>query len=256
MIRRIWITLGLSALVIFATWSFSAYRASAEARAAAQSDSLVQVSRDSGTWKFVATGRSAISNVALLFFPGALVAPAAYAPLLRAAALQGHPVYMVELPRRGAFGGAQDPLLFQRVERVVNDRTACWVLAGHSRGAVVVSQLALQAPEKWAGLVLIGTSHPRDHDLSMLAIHVSKIVGTRDGLASPDEVEANRAQLPPATNWVWIEGGNHSQFGWYGFQPGDRPAQVSAAQQREQMINATLAELRAAAFTPPCSSGH
>ncbi|MBA3890466.1 MAG: hypothetical protein H0X64_08040 [Gemmatimonadaceae bacterium] len=44
-------------------------------------------------------------------------------------------------------------------------------------------------------------------------------VGTRDGLASPAEVRGNAGLLPAHTRWIWIEGGNHFQFGWYGFQP-------------------------------------
>ena len=73
---------------------------------------------------------------------------------------------------------------------------------------------------------------------------VTKIVGTRDGLASPGEVEGNRAKLPPSTRWIWIEGGNHSQFGWYGFQPFDRRATVGASEQRAAMIRATIETLR------------
>jgi len=37
-----------------------------------------------------------------------------------------------------------------------------------------------------------------------------------------------------------VEGGNHSQFGWYGFQPGDRRATIDAAAQRSVMIRAVL----------------
>jgi pimeloyl-ACP methyl ester carboxylesterase len=105
----------------------------------------------------------------------------------------------------------------------------------------------------FAGLVLIGTSHPRDVDLSALTVPVTKVVGTRDGLASPAEVEANRAKLPLTTRWVWIQGGNHSQFGWYGFQPGDRRATISAAAQREAMVAAVLDALARATSAAPAT---
>jgi len=118
------------------------------------------------------------------------------------------------------------------------------VLAGHSRGAVVAADLAAAGVPGLAGLVLIGTSHPREVDLSGLTIPVTKIVGTRDGLASPAEVMANAGLLPATTRWVWVEGGNHSQFGWYGFQPGDRRATVPADEQRRQMLDALLSTLR------------
>jgi hypothetical protein len=92
-------------------------------------------------------------------------------------------------------------------------------------------------------LVLIGTSHPRDVDLSSLTVPVMKIVGTRDGLATRREVEENVRKLPGGTRWLWVEGGNHSQFGWYGFQPGDWPARIDASTQRDQMVEAVLTTL-------------
>jgi pimeloyl-ACP methyl ester carboxylesterase len=94
--------------------------------------------------------------------------------------------------------------------------------------------------------VLIGTSHPRDVDLSALTIPVTKIAGTRDGLATRAAVEGNRRLLPASTRWIWIEGGNHSQFGWYGFQPLDRRATIDAAAQRAIMTRAVLDALAAA----------
>ena len=196
---------------------------------------------------------SEAATPALVFFPGALVDPVAYAPLVRAAATAGFPAYIVELPRRGAFGGAEDPALEQRLDRLLAlpSTPRRWVIAGHSRGAVVASQVAAERRAGFAGLALIGTSHPRDVDLRALTVPVTKIVGTRDGLASHAEVEANREKLPPSTRWVWIDGGNHSQFGWYGFQPGDRRATIAASSQRDTMIQAVLDLLRQSAAGAP-----
>lgn len=113
-------------------------------------------------------------------------------------------------------------------------------------GWLVASALAARRPPTLAGLVLIGTSHPRDVDLSGLDVPVTKLAGTRDGLATPDEVNGNASLLPPQTRWIWVHGGNHSQFGWYGFQPMDRLPRVSAAEQRSAMIEGVLDLLRAA----------
>jgi pimeloyl-ACP methyl ester carboxylesterase len=252
-IRRVWITVGLSVTVIFVTWSLVAYRASAAARDATRSDATVAVRHDDGRWSFRPPDQREPTTPALVFFPGALVDPVAYAPLLRAVAGAGFPAYMIDLPRRGAFGGADDPERVRRLDRLLGlpSTPKRWVVAGHSRGAVVASQVA---GERRAGLtapILIGTSHPRDVNLNRLTVSVTKIVGTRDGLASPAEVEANRALLPAATRWVWIEGGNHSQFGGYGFQPGDRRATIAAPIQRATMIRAVLEVMTHAATIPP-----
>lgn len=240
-IRRVWITVGLTATAVFVAWSLAAYRASAFATSAAQGDGAVQVSRTDGVWTF-APRRTAASDRVLVFFPGALVDPRAYAPLAQHVARKGFRALIIELPRRGAFGGAESPGLRLRIQRTFAglDDSASVILAGHSRGAVVASTVAAERRHAIDGLVLIGSSHPRDVDLSRLAIPVTKIVGTRDGLASPDEVRQNAHLLPAHTRWIWIEGGNHSQFGWYGFQPMDQRARIPAAQQRNIMAQGVL----------------
>jgi pimeloyl-ACP methyl ester carboxylesterase len=246
-IRRIWIAFALGTTTVFCLWSLIAYRASAAARAADASNSPVQVTRDGAIRRFVPT-TGANPDVGLLFFPGALVDPVAYSPLMRAVAEAGFEAVVVALPRRGAFGGAEAPELHDRINAVMQASRSPhrWIIAGHSRGAVVASQLASSQPAGMAGLVLIGTTHPRDVDLSDLRVLVTKVVGTRDGIARPQAVEANAHLLPASTRWVRIEGGNHSQFGWYGFQPGDRFARINATEQRKLMIEAVLDALRAA----------
>ena len=164
---------------------------------------------------------------------------------------RAYPVTLIELPRRGAFGGADSPELASRIRSAIPAGGTPIIIGGHSRGAVVASQLAAGSPELLAGLVIIGSSHPRDHDLSALRIPVVKIVGTRDGLASPAEVRQNATLLPAHTRWIWVEGGNHSQFGWYGFQPMDRWPRIDASAQRAMMIQGTLELLATVAAGEP-----
>jgi pimeloyl-ACP methyl ester carboxylesterase len=241
-VRQVWVTLGVGVTIVFVGWSLIAYRPSGVARRAATSDDTVAVTRGGGVWSFRSGASSATQGHALVFFPGALVDPVAYAPLLRAVARAGFPAYMIELPRRGAFGGADDEEVSARLDRLLMQPVGPqrWVVGGHSRGAVVASRIASERRHGMSGVVLIGTSHPRDVDLSALRIPITKISGTRDGLASREKVEANRALLPAHTRWVWIEGGNHSRFGWYGFQPGDRRAAVPAEMQRAMMIASVI----------------
>lgn len=251
-IRRIWIATGLTATIVFVGWCALAYRATADAKAAIVTDGRVLVEPDVGVVRFTSASQPTKVPVGLLFFAGSLVDPVAYAPLARAIATAGYPVILVSLPRRGAFGGADSPEVLQNALGAIHDdeRAAQWLIGGHSRGAVVatrmVSQLASLGAGSVAGLLLVGTSHPRDVDLSGYKRPVTKIVATRDGLASLEKVEANRRLLPATTRWVRIEGGNHSQFGWYGFQPGDRFATISRESQQRQMITAILEALRVA----------
>lgn len=243
--KRVWITVGISATVVLAVWSFLAFRATADAWAAISGDDVVTVTHAGTVWRFSPTKSDTTPRAGMLFFPGALVDPIAYAPLARAVAAAGYPVRIVELPRRGALGGGNDPLVLERALSVMHaEHDVRWVVAGHSKGAVVASAFAAAHPRELSGLVLIGSTHPRDVDLSSLLVPVMKIVGTRDRIATIAGSETNRHLLPAGTRWVRIEGGNHSQFGWYGFQPGDGFAGISRDAQHALLIAAVLDQMR------------
>ena len=185
-IRKVWVTLGIAFTIVFTAWSLIAYRASPAAHEALVSDGLVTVTRGPGSWSFTPAPGRLQPDARLLFFPGALVNPVAYAPLARAAANAGYVTTILQLPRRGAFGGADDPAVLQRALTLLRQGNGSvrWVVAGHSRGAVVATKFAAASPAGLAGLVIIGSSHPRDVSLSGLTIPVTKIVGTRGGLAT------------------------------------------------------------------------
>nr|MBA3559487.1 hypothetical protein [Gemmatimonadaceae bacterium] len=152
-VRRVWATLGISATIVFAVWSLIAYRASPVARAALTADGAVTVTRQEGSWTFVPSQGRKQSTTRLLFFAGSLVDPVAYAPLARAVASAGFAAIIVELPRRVAFGGADDPILLTRARALMSprDQSEQWVVAGHSRGAVVATQLAAEGADGLAG---------------------------------------------------------------------------------------------------------
>lgn len=243
--RRIWIATGLTLTVVFVVWNLIAYRATDEARAALATDGPVKVQARDTHWTFERTQRT--FDTGLLFFAGALVDPVAYAPLARRIAEAGYPVVLVALPRRGAFGGADGAEVLNRGIGATTDlpQVARWVIAGHSRGGAVAARLALTRAPSFAGLILIGTSHPRDFSLAATLLPVTRIYGTRDTVADVEKLARTRANLPPDLHDVRIDGGNHSQFGYYGFQPGDWPATISRDEQQRITTEAILGVLQA-----------
>jgi hypothetical protein len=88
-VRRVWVVTGITVTAVFVIWSLIAYRASAEAREALNSDSVVAVIHGEGMWRYTPKRVKDARETALVFFPGALVDPRAYAPLARAVAVQG-----------------------------------------------------------------------------------------------------------------------------------------------------------------------
>lgn len=228
-IRRIWLAAGVS-VTAWLVWNMQAHGVPAHVR---ESSSDVRVIESSTHVLFEPTGQS--QGTPIVFLPGGGVDPDAYLPFVRQWAEDGHPVALVYLPWRVAFTEGAQAEVWQRIEAVTNRwPNERFVLAGHSRGAALSAQFAASHADRLAGLVLIGTTHPRDHDLSRLPLPVLKVAGTRDCVAPLDDSQRNAVRLPPTTTWAVIEGANHAQFGHYGSQLGDCSAGISRDAQQTQ----------------------
>jgi hypothetical protein len=238
--RRFFLSIWLPLVGLFFGYLLFSYRASGFDRRILLTDTQIAVSNHSDSITFMPMQTT--RTVSLIFIPGALVDPIAYAPLARSIALEGYPVIIRRLPFRTASTDAQADAVTSSIRRIIAQDASDtrWVVAGHSKGAVLACRFARDAPELLAGLALIGSSHPRDSSLSHLQSKVTKIFGSNDGLASPAEISANKGKLPPHTRWIEIQGGNHSQFGYYGFQLGDRRAGIDRETQQKQTSQALL----------------
>jgi pimeloyl-ACP methyl ester carboxylesterase len=176
---------------------------------------------------------SSVGHTALIFIPGSGIAAEAYAPLLRPLAERGFPVFIVRLPYRFAPLESHKEAALGQARAVIaaQPKVKHWVIAGHSLGGALAARMALLDSGSLSAMVLVGTTHPKDDDLSFLRIPVTKIYASKDGIAPPDRILANRGLLPPHTKWVEIAGGNHSQFGRYGHQLFDGTATIGRERQ-------------------------
>jgi Alpha/beta hydrolase family len=181
---------------------------------------------------------------ALIFICGSGVHAHAYAPLLRPIADAGYPVFIVKLPYRFApLASHKDEVVGRTLQLMASHPAVShWIVAGHSLGGALAARAAQSTRGRDVSFVLIGTTHPRDHDLSKLDAPMTKVFATHDGVATVDGVMANRRLLPETTAWIEIKGGNHSQFGHYGHQLFDGTATITReAQQaatRQVMLDA------------------
>ncbi len=240
-IRILWVTFG----ILFILWMANSFRARGFDKSILESDSKVTVAETS---RFISFRPNASSQpVGLIFFPGGMVQPEAYAPMSRTIAEQGYSVFIVKLPFGSAPLKSQETDVINQALEIISANASIqhWFVGGHSRGAAIASRFAYAHGDSFDGLILIGTSHPKEQafDLSNSALAVTKIYASNDGLASLDEVEDNAIYLPIDTTWVLIEGGNHSQFGYFGKLLGDNPATLSREQQQELTIEAILSAL-------------
>jgi pimeloyl-ACP methyl ester carboxylesterase len=254
--RIAWATAGV-AFTVWVVWNMEAHGVPADVRA---SSSSVAVTERDGATVFLPTGVSA-EHTALVFVPGGGVDPDAYLPFVRAVADAGWPVALVRLPWRMAFTDSGQIEVWRRV----TDVRTWWgasrpiVLGGHSRGGMLSALFASRYPSDLSGLLLIGTTHPRDHDLSSLRVPVLKISGTRDCVADLDASKAAASNLPSQTVWTTIVGANHAQFGYYGSQLGDCRPTISREEQQRQLREEVLrwlteSKLTAAATNQPPTS--
>jgi pimeloyl-ACP methyl ester carboxylesterase len=110
------------------------------------------------------------------------------------------------------------------------------VIGGHSQGGKMTSQFVYENPNLMKGLFLVGTSHPRDINLSNLTIPTIKLYAENDGLASVEEVFENKNKLPKKSKMILIKGGNHSQFGYLGKLFLDNKANISLEEQQQETL--------------------
>ena len=241
-IRIIWVTFG----VLFSLWMVNSFRAQGFDRAILESDQTVTVEKTNQYIHFQPNENQ--QPAGFIFLPGGMVAPEAYAPLSRAISEHGFNVFILKLPFGSAPLDSQEADVMLQALEIINTNPSIhyWTVGGHSRGAAIASRFASMHGKAFNELILIGTSHPKEEafDLSNTDLSVIKIYAANDGLASTDEVEANAQYLPDDTRWVPIDGGNHSQFGYYGSQLGDNSATISRERQQELTVDAILAALQ------------
>ncbi len=219
--------------VSFFTWVSVSMSASGVNDTVFESNASVKVTQPNDVLVFTPT--QSYEKV-IIFYPGALVDPDAYAPLCRKIAEDGHQTIICKMPWRLATKG------YWKIKEtgMLDDPSKQYILIGHSLGGKMAAQFVHENPGLIHGLILLGTSHPRDIDLSTSEIPIMKIYGSQDGVANVETVEKNKAKLPLSTEYALIERANHSQFGYYGFQLGDSKAEITREEQQTRILKHVL----------------
>lgn len=204
---------------------------------AMRSDATVTVTESATRIVLSPTGTP--DGTAVFFQPGALVDPRAYAAVLRPVAESGHTVVIGKPPLGIAF---LDVNAFDAARSDEPSATG-WVVGGHSLGGVVAAMEADDADSDAtapARGLLLYASYPAGDISGSLTSAVLSISGSRDGLSTPAQVDASRADLPPGAEFTVIEGAVHAYFGDYGPQPGDGTPTISHDDARDQISRATV----------------
>ena len=229
----------LAGLVIasaaFVIWANDAYPAGNPAQQALNSDSQVTVTMgDYITFQ----PANLQPTTGFIFYPGGRVDYRAYAPVLRMIAEGGYFVALVPVPLNMAVFDvdAADPVLAQHPE------IQTWAIGGHSLGGAMASVYVKDHLDQFDGMIFFA-SYPADDSLKNADIEVLSIYGTND-MAGMKTFEEKKSLLSAETKYVVIEGGNHAQFGSYGFQAGDNEATISPEEQWAQTTTTTVEFLK------------
>lgn len=208
------------------------YRAGEDARRALPDGDALPIGFGTSVRLFDGPGEDS----ALIFYPGAKVEAAAYAPLLSKIAAGGVDCFLVEMPLHFAFLGVN------AADSVIEAHSyPHWVLAGHSLGGVAASSYAAAHTDTVAGIVLLA-SYPSGEQGNMPFL---SICGDRDEVLRRESYEKSRILWPEGAEEFVIPGGNHAQFGDYGPQRGDGEAAITKDEQQTQTAEAIIRWIQA-----------
>ena len=196
------------------------YRADLTALAALESTEQVRVTVTDDRAVFMPQQ----PHTGLVFYPGGKVEFSSYAPLMRALAEDGILCLILRMPLNLAVldvhAGEGIPEEYPDIQN--------WYLAGHSLGgSMAASHLAEDS--QYQGLILLASYSTAD--LTSSDADVLCIYGSEDRVLNLEKYTQNRENLPENTQEILLEGGNHAQFGSYGFQDGDGIAVLSPEEQ-------------------------
>jgi hypothetical protein len=230
--RITWFTL-VAAFFIWNWWTFQSRNLPAEIFVNSEKVSVVE-SDD----KISFVSKDVKHDLEVIFFQGGLTDPKAYAPLCRGIAEQGFTCHLIKmnfrLPQRD----------YKKINTLFDLRSGNYAIGGHSQGAKMAAQFVYENPGIMKALFLMGTSHPRDIDMSSLSIPAIKLYAEHDGLASVIEVMNNKSRLPAGTRLILVEGGNHSQFGYLGKLFTDDAATITLEEQQRMTLHHVVSFLK------------
>jgi pimeloyl-ACP methyl ester carboxylesterase len=231
--RKIFKLVWFSLAAVFLIWNWSTFQSRNLPKETFDNNEIVAVVENNDRITF--KPKKSEQTVELIFFPGGLADPGAYAPLCREIAENGYTCHIIKmsfrLPQRD----------YQKISRLFDLKSGQYVIGGHSQGGKMAAQFVYENPGIMKGLFLLGTSHPRDISLSNQSIPTIKFYAENDGLASAEEVLENKDKLPINAKLILVEGGNHSQFGYLGKLLMDDNAGITLEEQQtivlENLVN-------------------
>lgn len=170
----------------------------------------------------------------LVFYQGGLVKTQAYAVLGQELSERGVRVFMPKMPLNLAIlnTGA-----FEKLYQKYHQGEEKWYIGGHSLGGASASIYVANHPEHVKGIILLGAYPSDKSDLSELAITALSVQATNDWIVNREKYDETKVLLPASTVYYEVEGGNHSNYGYYGLQQGDGSSIITREEQHSRVAD-------------------
>jgi dienelactone hydrolase len=222
--------IGLILILLIGTVSFTGWATLSAQDATARAVEVLQengIQREKGQLVF---RTSTQTDRGLIYYPGGLVEPEAYAVTAQGIADAGYLVVVPKMPLNLAFMGINRADLIRRDYPEIES----WVIGGHSLGGAMAAEYAKNNADSLDGLIMFASYPSNNKDYVNFSIPILAIIGSNDPGAAK-QMEFYKAAAGSASIFV-IEGGNHRQYADYRFQNNDGVASISTEEQQEQII--------------------
>ena len=170
------------------------------------------------------------AKTGFIFYPGALVEPDAYAPLMEQLAEHGIKCIIVRMPHYLALLDANGA----RGIREKYPEIEHWYIGGHSLGGAMASMYGARHSDEYEGIVFLA-AYATD-DLTDMDIKTLLIRGDHDEVLNMQKYGECLENLPKGYEEYVIEGGCHAYFGDYGPQKGDGEPAITVEEQTRQTV--------------------
>ena len=188
----------------------------------------VRIKRNFG---YIEYGDPEYASVAFLFYPGGKVGLNAYGELMTRIASKGIFCVACGMPLNLAVlnTDAADKYVKKYSELYPNIKT--WYIGGHSLGGTIACKHAIKRTNIYEGVVFLAAFPDKDDDMNGTGLRALSIYGSIDSVMNRAHYNEYGKNFPHDMREVVIEGGNHGNFGTYGFQNGDHTSMIPRTDQ-------------------------
>lgn len=173
----------------------------------------------------------------LVFYQGGLVRAESYAVLGQKLADNGLRVFIPKMPLNLAILNND---AFDRIYSKNNGEDLDWYIGGHSLGGSSASIYLKNSKKNISGIFFLGSYPVESNNIESLGIKVISIDASKDEIIDRERYEEAKSYLPKDTRYELISGGNHSNYGNYGFQRGDGEPTISREEQQRLVVDSLI----------------